>query len=116
MDVLVFGGGKTVGTVPCGNVITVVAGAPGGLTASIVLTGARTGTEGFDSNSLAVSRGRLFQRGIHFEYGDVITVAIAATNNQFRFDDEGMIVLDAFGNPTIQYNVGSGQVTVTSAN
>lgn len=82
----------------------------------VSLTGDGTGTEGFDGNSLAVSRGRLFQRGIHFECGDVITVAITATNNQFRFDDEGMIVLDTFGNPTIQYNVGFGQVTVTSGN
>lgn len=82
----------------------------------VALTGDGTGTDGFDSNSLAVSRGRLFQRGIHFECGDVITVAITATNNQYRFDDDGMIILDAFGNPTIQYNVGFGQVTVTSGN
>ena len=83
---------------------------------AVALIGDGTGTDGFDSNSLAVSRGRLFQRGIHFECGDVITVAITATNNQFRFDADGMIVLDAFGNPTVQYNVGFGQVTVTSGN
>ena len=35
---------------------------------------------------------------------------------QFRSDDDGMIVLNAFGNPPIQYNVGFGQVTVTGGN
>ena len=79
----------------------------------VSLTGDGTGTDGFDRNSLAVSRGRLFQRGVHFECGDVITVAITATNNQTRFEEEGMIIVDSFGNPTIQYNVGFGQVTVT---
>lgn len=83
---------------------------------AVALTGDGTGTEGFDSNSLAVSRGRLFQQGVHFNCGDILTVVITATNNQFRFDADGMIVLDAFGNPTIQYNVGFGQVTVTSGN
>lgn len=63
-----------------------------------------------------VSCGRLFQRRGHFECGDVITGAITATNNQFRFEDDGMTILDALGNPTIQYNVGFGQVTVTSGN
>ncbi len=79
---------------------------------SVVLTGAGTGTEGFDSNSLAILRGRLLQLGTHFECGDTITVTVTATNNQIQLDETGAPVLDQFGNPTIKYNVGSGFVTV----
>ncbi len=38
---------------------------------------------------------------------------VTATNNQIKLDDEGNIELDDFGNPTIQYNVGWGQVVVS---
>ena len=79
-----------------------------------VLGGDGTGTEGFDSSSIAVVRGRLLQLGTHFECGDVITVTITATNNQIAYDEEGNPVTDEYGNPTIKYNVGLGFVTVTS--
>lgn len=79
----------------------------------VVLTGDGTGTEGFDSNSIAVTRGRLLQLGTHFDCGDMITVTITATNNQLKLDDEGNPVTDEFGNPQINYSVGNGFVTVT---
>ena len=82
---------------------------------SVVLTGDGTGTEGFDSNSIAILRGRLLQRGTHFDCGDTITVTITATNNQIQLDQEGAPVVDAYGNPIYKYNVGTGEVKVTSA-
>jgi hypothetical protein len=80
----------------------------------IVLTGDGTGTDGFDSNSIAVTRGRLLQLGPHFSCGDTVTVTITATNNQLQLDEEGNVVTDEYGNPTIKYNVGNGFVTVTA--
>jgi len=79
----------------------------------VVLTGDGTGTDGFDGNSIAILRGRLLQLGTHFQCGDTITVAVTATNNQIQLDDTGSPVLDEFGNPTINYNVGEGVVTVS---
>ncbi len=79
----------------------------------VVLTGDGTGTDGFDSTSIPVSRGRLLQDGIHYACGETVTVTITATNNQVEFDDEGGVVLDEFGNPTLRYNVGSGFIFVT---
>ena len=78
-----------------------------------VLTGDGPGTEGFDSNTIAVARGRLFQLGTHFHCGDTITIIITATNNRIKLDSEGDVVLDDFGKPTIQYGVGDGSVYVT---
>jgi hypothetical protein len=83
---------------------------------AIVLTGDGTGTEGFDSSSIAVTRGRLIQLGTHFSCGDVVTVTITATNNQIQYDDEGNPVTDQFGNPTVKYNVGSGFVSIERNN
>ena len=80
---------------------------------AVVLTGDGTGTEGFDSNTIAVARGRLFQLGTHFNCGDTITIIITATNNRIKLDSEGDVVLDDFGKPTIQYGVGDGSVYVT---
>ncbi|MGB0715773.1 MAG: hypothetical protein ACPGXK_07840 [Phycisphaerae bacterium] len=78
----------------------------------VVLTGDGTGTEGFDSNTIAVTRGRLLQRGTHYVCGDDVVVTVSATNNQIQLDEEGDPVLDDFGNPTIQYNVGTGTIVV----
>ncbi|MHC5108408.1 MAG: hypothetical protein ACYTHJ_00850 [Planctomycetota bacterium] len=80
---------------------------------AVVLTGDGTGTEGFDSNTIAVQRGRLLQLGEHYACGDSVTVNITATNNQLKRDDEGVIELDEFGNPVINYNVGNGSIIVT---
>jgi hypothetical protein len=80
---------------------------------AVVLTGDGTGTAGFDEESLAIVRGRLLQLGTHFNCGDMITVTVERTNNQFKVDEEGAIVTDEFGNPEIQYNVGEGTLTVT---
>lgn len=80
----------------------------------VVLTGDGTGTEGFDEESIAVTRGRLFQLGEHFSCGSTIIVTVTATNNQLEYDEEGELVLDEFGNPTIKYNIGTGTVTVES--
>ncbi len=80
----------------------------------IVFTGDGTGTEGFDGNSIAVSRGRLFQLGTHFECGDTITVTVTATNNQVKVDEDGVAEVDEYGEPTIGYGVGTGTVSVTA--
>lgn len=80
----------------------------------VVLTGDGTGTEGFDSNSIAILRGRLLQLGTHFACGDTITIEVIATNNQIELDANGSPVLDSFGNPNIKYNIGVGTVSVTS--
>lgn len=80
----------------------------------VVLTGDGTGTDGFDNNSIAVERGRLFQLGTHFECGDTITVTVTATNNQLKFDEEGEVITDEAGNPEILYGVGSGSAQVTA--
>ncbi len=79
----------------------------------VVLTGNGTGTDGFDENSISVVRGRLFQLGTHFECGDTITLTVTATNNQFKFDEEGELITDESGNPDILYGVGSGNAAVT---
>ena len=81
---------------------------------AVVFAGDGTGTEGFDSNSVAVSRGRLLQLGTHFQCGDVITVTIIATNNQFKYDAQGLPAVDESGNPEINYGVGAGTISVTS--
>ena len=81
---------------------------------AVVLTGDGTGTDGFDSNSIAVARGRLFQLGTHFNCGDTITIIVTATNNRTKVDEEGLVVLDEVGDPTIHYGVGNGSVYVTS--
>jgi|GEM_PF-2211010 len=112
-EVIVGGGNSTTGAIPCGNVVTVVATDSNSTSSVIQLTGDGTGTEGFDSNSIAIIRGGLFQQGIHFDCGDTITVMVTATNNQFKRDADGFIELDDFGNPTIQYNVGSAEVRAT---
>ena len=80
---------------------------------AVVLAGDGTGTEGFDSNSIAVARGRLFQLGIHFNCGDTITVIVTATNNRIKVDDLGLPVLDEAGDPQIHYGVGEGNVYIT---
>ena len=80
----------------------------------IVLSGDGTGTEGFDSSSIAVTRGRLFVLDMHFVCGDSITVRITATNNQLETDENGDVVLDEFGDPTVRYGIGNGVVTVST--
>lgn len=80
---------------------------------AVVLTGDGTGTDGFDENSISVVRGRLFQLGTHFECGDTITLTVTATNNQFKFDEEGLLITDEAGNAEILYRVGSGTAAVT---
>jgi hypothetical protein len=80
---------------------------------AVVLHGDGTGTEGFDSNSVAVVDGRLLQLGTHFNCGDTITVMVTATNNQLQRDANGDAVVDQFGNPTIQYGVGTGSILVS---
>ena len=79
---------------------------------AVVLTGDGTGTEGFDSNTIAVTRGRLLQRGAHYDCGDEVVVTVIATNNQLQLDEEGNPALDEFGNPTILFNVGFGNIEV----
>lgn len=79
----------------------------------VVLTGDGTGTDGFDENSISVVRGRLFQLGTHFECGDTITLTVIATNNQFKFDEEGFLITDEAGNADVLYGVGSGTAMVT---
>ncbi len=80
----------------------------------VVLFGDGTGTDGFDGNSIPVTRGRLLQLDEHFSCGDTITITIAATNNQIQIGEDGQPELDDFGNPVIQYNVGEGTIAVTT--
>jgi hypothetical protein len=78
----------------------------------VVLLGDGTGTEGFDENSIPVVRGRLLELSTHYECGDTLIVTIEETNNKVRYDEEGNMVTDDFGNPELEYGVGVGAIEV----
>ncbi len=111
ITVRVPAGDESSGTAACASrlsvaafVITQTVGADGVTEGSIetVLTGAGTGTPGFDEGSVGTDYTRQLELGTHFECNVTVTVTI---------EDDG-IGLDAEGNPV--FSLGAGVVSVGS--
>ena len=81
MTIRVSAQNYTDGALSCGDEVTIAASIGGAQTTSVLLTGAGTGTTGFDEGSIGLEGERLLLNNVHFECGDTLVVRVTDTGD-----------------------------------